>query len=96
MRIARYEDGDTLIKTFESITLQVKKKKTSPREFSLPLKIHIPILFFCQYQSIIKKIIKFESKIKIRRRRETITISLEKYNLKKNLRSKPEAILAYY
>lgn len=34
--------------------------------------------------------------IKIRRRRETITISLEKYNLKKNLRSKPEAILAYY
>lgn len=46
MRIARYEDGDTLIKTFESITLQKKKKKTSPREFSLPLKIHIPILFF--------------------------------------------------
>ena len=95
MRIARYEDGDTLIKTFESITLQVKKKKNFPERILSTSQNSYSYPIF-QYQSIIKKIIKFESKIKIRRRRETITISLEKYNLKKNLRSKPEAILAYY
>lgn len=56
MRIARYEDGDTLIKTFESITLQVKKKKNfSERILSTSQNSYSYPIFLSINQSIIKK-----------------------------------------
>lgn len=53
MRIARYEDGDTLIKTFESITLQKEKKNFFERILSTSQNSYSYPIF--QYQSIIKK-----------------------------------------
>lgn len=60
MRIARYEDGDTLIKTFESITLQKKKLL---RENSLYLSKFIFLSYFSVNQSIDYKKKSLNSKV---------------------------------